>query len=57
MSSSSILPVFYNAAEGAVSVTLGVDSKSLSLILSSIQDAIEVSNVCIVTWRLARPAS
>ena len=52
----SILSILYNAAEGAVSVALGFDSKSRSLIFFGIQSAIEVASACIVTWRFARPA-
>lgn len=47
----SILSVFYNGAEGIVSVLFGVDSSSRSLIFFGIQSAIEVISSALVTWR------
>ena len=47
----SIVSIIYCAAEGAVSIALGADSKSRSLIFFGIQSAIEVASACIVTWR------
>ncbi|KAI6134606.1 hypothetical protein EDD17DRAFT_122331 [Pisolithus thermaeus] len=47
----SIFSVFYNAAEGIVSVLFGVDSSSRSLVFFGIQSVIEVVSSCLVTWR------
>ncbi|KIJ15946.1 hypothetical protein PAXINDRAFT_11520 [Paxillus involutus ATCC 200175] len=47
----SIFSVFYNAAEGVVSVVFGVDSSSHSLVFFGIQSVIEVISSVLVTWR------
>ncbi|KAH7926546.1 hypothetical protein BV22DRAFT_988068, partial [Leucogyrophana mollusca] len=47
----SIFSVFYNAAEGAVSVLFGVDSDSRSLVFFGIQSVIEVLSSGLVVWR------
>ncbi|KAI6021487.1 hypothetical protein BKA83DRAFT_4282581, partial [Pisolithus microcarpus] len=47
----SVFSVFYNAAEGVVSVLFGVDSSSRSLVFFGIQSVIEVVSSCLVTWR------
>lgn len=47
----SIVSVFYNTAEGVISVLFGVDSSSRSLVFFGIQSAIEVVSSCLVTWR------
>ncbi|KIJ67848.1 hypothetical protein HYDPIDRAFT_107368 [Hydnomerulius pinastri MD-312] len=47
----SIFSVFYNAAEGIVSVLFGVDSSSRSLVFFGIQSVIEVVSSALVTWR------
>ncbi|KAI6040253.1 hypothetical protein EDC04DRAFT_1526804 [Pisolithus marmoratus] len=47
----SIFSIFYNAAEGVVSVLFGVDSSSHSLVFFGIQSGIEVVSSCLVTWR------
>jgi predicted Co/Zn/Cd cation transporter (cation efflux family) len=43
--------VFYNAAEGIVSVVFGVDSSSHSLVFFGIQSVIEVISSALVLWR------
>ncbi|KAH7920249.1 hypothetical protein BV22DRAFT_1098443 [Leucogyrophana mollusca] len=50
----SISSVFYNAAEGAISVLFGVDSGSRSLVFFGIQSVIEVLSSVIVVWRFWR---
>lgn len=47
----SIISIIYNGAEGAVSIALGFDSKSRSLIFFGIQSGIEVASAMIVTGR------
>ncbi|KIK77327.1 hypothetical protein PAXRUDRAFT_835022 [Paxillus rubicundulus Ve08.2h10] len=47
----SIFSVFYNTAEGVVSVVFGVDSSSHSLVFFGIQSVIEVISSVLVTWR------
>ncbi|KAL4078324.1 hypothetical protein V8B97DRAFT_2003548 [Scleroderma yunnanense] len=47
----SVLSVFYNGAEGIVSILFGVDSSSRSLVFFGIQSAIEVISSTLVTWR------
>ncbi|KAF9225950.1 hypothetical protein BS17DRAFT_807443 [Gyrodon lividus] len=47
----SIFSVFYNTAEGVVSVVYGVDSSSHSLIFFGIQSVMEVISSVLVTWR------
>ena len=54
----SIISIIYNGAEGAVSVGLGTESSSRSLIFFGVQSGIEVISACIVVWRfknIARP--
>lgn len=54
----SILSIFYNGAEGAVSVVFGSESSSRSLIFFGVQSGLEVISACIVVWRfkkIARP--
>lgn len=50
----SVISILYCTAEGAVSIALGFDSKSRSLIFFGIQSAIEVASACVVTWRFRR---
>lgn len=54
----SVISVFYNGAEGAVSIGFGAESSSRSLIFFGIQSAIEVASAAVVIWRfkhLAKP--
>lgn len=54
----SILSVFYNGAEGLVSIVFGKESKSNSLIFFGVQSFVEVLSASLVLWRfatLARP--
>ena len=54
----SIASVFYNGAEGGISIGFGAESSSRSLIFFGIQSAIEVASAAVVIWRfknLARP--
>lgn len=50
----SIISIVYCTAEGAVSIALGFESESRSLIFFGIQSAIEVASACVVTWRFRR---
>lgn len=52
----SIISIFYNGAEGAVSVVLGAESASRSLVFFGIQSAIEVASAIIVVWRFRKVA-
>ncbi|KAF8463558.1 hypothetical protein JB92DRAFT_3066470 [Gautieria morchelliformis] len=52
----SVISVVYNAAEGGVSIGLGVDSASRSLIFFGIQSAIEVASAIMVLWRFRKVA-
>lgn len=47
----SIISVFYNAAESAVSIGLGYESSSRSLVFFGIQSAIEFASSAMVLWR------
>ncbi|KAH8113888.1 hypothetical protein DFH11DRAFT_281578 [Phellopilus nigrolimitatus] len=52
----SIVSIFYCSAEGAVSIALGSESSSRSLIFFGIQSGIEVASAAIVLWRFRRIA-
>lgn len=52
----SILSVFYNGAEGVISIVFGKESKSNSLIFFGIQSFVEVLSASLVLWRFARLA-
>ncbi|KAF8198629.1 hypothetical protein BJ912DRAFT_952150 [Pholiota molesta] len=52
----SILSILYNTAEGAVSVGLGSESSSRSLVFFGVQSAIEVISAAIVLWRFKKVA-
>lgn len=47
----SILSLFYNTAEGAVSVVFGAESSSRALVFYGLQSAVEVISDFLVTWR------
>jgi len=47
----SILSLFYNTAEGAVSVVFGAESSSRALVFYGLQSAVEVISDLLVTWR------
>lgn len=47
----SIISVFYNAAEGIVSLIFGADSSSHALVFYGLQSAVEVISDLLVTWR------
>ncbi|KAG9309868.1 hypothetical protein JVU11DRAFT_1171 [Chiua virens] len=47
----SIFSVFYNAAEGIVSVVFGAESSSRALVFYGLQSAVEVISDGLVTWR------
>jgi hypothetical protein len=54
----SIISIIYNGAEGAVSIVLGSESSSRSLVFFGLQSVIEVISAGIVVWRfnnVARP--
>jgi predicted Co/Zn/Cd cation transporter (cation efflux family) len=52
----SIFSIFYNAAEGAISVIFGAESSSRSLIFFGVQSGIEVLSSALVVWRFRRIA-
>ena len=52
----SVLSIFYNGAEGAVSIVLGAESDSRSLVFFGIQSGIEVASATIVVWRFRKVA-
>ena len=52
----SIISILYNGAEAAVSVGLGSESSSRSLIFFGVQSGIEVISACIVLWRFKKIA-
>ena len=52
----SIASVFYNGAEGALSIAFGADSDSRSLVFFGIQSGIEVASSIIVLWRFRKIA-
>ncbi|KAF8553312.1 hypothetical protein OG21DRAFT_1510341 [Imleria badia] len=47
----SILSVFYNTAEGVVSIVFGAESSSRALVFYGLQSAVEVISALLVTWR------
>lgn len=47
----SILSVFYNTAEGVVSIVFGAESSSRALVFFGLQSAVEVISALLVTWR------
>jgi hypothetical protein len=52
----SIISILYNAAEGAVSVALGSETSSRSLVFFGVQSGIEVISAGIVVWRFNKIA-
>lgn len=52
----SIASILYNGAEGAVSVALGSESSSRSLVFFGVQSGIEVVSAAIVVWRFRKVA-
>ena len=52
----SVISILYNAAEAAVSVGLGSESSSRSLIFFGVQSGIEVISASIVVWRFKKIA-
>ena len=52
----SVISIIYNSAEGAISVGLGSQSSSRSLVFFGVQSAIEVISAGIVVWRFNRVA-
>lgn len=50
----SVASIIYNGAEGALSIGLGAESSSRSLIFFGIQSGIEVASAAIVLWRFRR---
>lgn len=47
----SIFSLFYNAAEGVVSIVFGAESSSRALVFYGLQSAVEVVSDLLVTWR------
>lgn len=47
----SVFSLFYNTAEGAVSVVFGAESSSRALVFYGLQSAVEVISDLLVTWR------
>lgn len=47
----SVLSLFYNAAEGIVSIIFGAESSSRALVFYGLQSAVEVVSDFLVTWR------
>ena len=47
----SIFSLFYNTAEGAVSIVFGAESSSRALVFYGLQSAVEVISDFLVTWR------
>ncbi|KAJ7366127.1 hypothetical protein DFH08DRAFT_833558 [Mycena albidolilacea] len=52
----SVLSILYNGAEGGVSIGLGAEASSRSLVFFGAQSAIEVISACIVVWRFSSVA-
>ncbi|KAJ7221566.1 hypothetical protein GGX14DRAFT_353448 [Mycena pura] len=52
----SVISILYNGAEGGVSVGLGAEASSRSLVFFGAQSAIEVISACIVVWRFSSVA-
>jgi hypothetical protein len=52
----SVLSIFYNGAEGIVSVVFGEENGSYSLIFFGIQSFVEVVSACLVIWRFIKIA-
>ncbi|KAL5523095.1 hypothetical protein ACEPAF_1362 [Sanghuangporus sanghuang] len=52
----SIISIIYNGAEGGVSVGLGAESSSRSLVFFGIQSGIEVVSAAVVLWRFRNVA-
>lgn len=52
----SILSIFYNGAEGAISIAFGNENGSNSLIFFGIQSFVEVISACFVVWRFIKVA-
>ncbi|KAF9448541.1 hypothetical protein P691DRAFT_669262 [Macrolepiota fuliginosa MF-IS2] len=52
----SIVSVIYNGAEGGVSIGLGAEAGSRSLIFFGIQSAVEVLSAILVLWRFRKVA-
>lgn len=47
----SIVSVFYNTAEGVVSIVFGTESSSRALVFYGLQSAVEVISALLVIWR------
>ncbi|KAF9257951.1 hypothetical protein L218DRAFT_964892 [Marasmius fiardii PR-910] len=52
----SVISIIYNGAEGGVSIGLGAESSSRSLVFFGIQSGIEVVSATMVVWRFWRVA-
>lgn len=52
----SVLSIFYNGAEGAISIVVGNENRSNSLIFFGIQSFVEVISACLVVWRFSKVA-
>lgn len=52
----SVASVIYNSAEGAVSIGLGAEAGSRSLVFFGIQSGIEVLSAILVLWRFRKIA-
>ncbi|KAG6379995.1 hypothetical protein JVT61DRAFT_10570 [Boletus reticuloceps] len=47
----SIFSIFYNTAEGVVSIVFGAESSSRALVFFGLQSAVEVISAVLVSWR------
>lgn len=52
----SVISIVYNGGEGAVSIALGAESSSRSLVFFGIQSGIEVASAAMVVWRFIKIA-
>ncbi|KAF8438986.1 hypothetical protein L210DRAFT_3542921 [Boletus edulis BED1] len=50
----SIFSIFYNTAEGVVSIVFGAESSSRALVFYGLQSAVEVISAVLVSWRFLR---
>jgi len=53
----SVLSIFYNGAEGGVSIGFGSESSSRSLFFFGVQSGLEVLSACLVVWRFKKIAA
>ena len=53
----SFVSIVYNGAEGGVSIGLGSEADSRSLVFFGVQSTIEVISSCFVVWRFWKVAS